>query len=55
MAVTARYTESLQVPIEPELRSRIREIADREGISSAQVAREVLIAGIGAREKAPAR
>jgi plasmid stability protein len=55
MAVHARYTESLQVPVEPEMRDRIRAIADREGVSLAQVAREILSAGIQAREEGPAR
>ena len=51
MAVTAQYTQPLQVVETPEMRKRIRAIADREGISQAQVARELHDRAIVWREK----
>jgi len=51
MAVTAKYTQPLQVVETPETRDRIKAIADREGISQAQVIREVLAYGLPARER----
>lgn len=50
MAVQARYTAPIQVVETPEMRERIVQIADREGISQAQVIREIIAAGISARE-----
>jgi len=52
MAVKAKYTQPLQVVETPETRDRIKAIADREGISQAQVIREVLADGLPAREAA---
>lgn len=40
----------LQVVAPPELRERIRALATRDKISQAQVVREILLAGIDARE-----
>lgn len=50
MAVQARYTAPIQVVETPAMRDRIMAIADREGISQAQVIREILTAGIERRE-----
>lgn len=50
MAVQARYTAPIQVVETPQMRDRICAIADREGISQAQVIREILASGIDARE-----
>lgn len=52
MAVQARYTAPIQVVETPLTRDRIVKIADREGISQAQVIREIIAAGIDARETA---
>lgn len=51
MAVQAKYTAPLQVVETAEMRGRITAIADREDISQAQVIREILAAGIEAREQ----
>lgn len=50
MAVQARYTAPIQVVETKAMRDRIVTIADREGISQAQVIREILAAGISQRE-----
>lgn len=50
MAVTARFTAPLQVVAEQSLKDRCKRIADAEGISLAQVYRDILWAGIAARE-----
>lgn len=52
MAVQARYTAPIQVVETPETRDRIVVIAEREGISQAQVIREIIAAGLAAREEA---
>lgn len=41
----------LQVVAPAELRERIRSIAERDGVSQAQVIRDILNAGIDARER----
>jgi hypothetical protein len=53
--LTARYTTPLQVVAEPELKARFKKVADAEGISLAQVYRDVLWAGIREREAESAR
>jgi hypothetical protein len=50
MALTARFTTPLQVVAEPELKRRVQVIADREGLSLAQVYRDILWSGIAKRE-----
>lgn len=50
MAVTARFTAPLQVLETQVMRDRITAIADAEGISQAQVIRDILRHGIGVRE-----
>lgn len=51
MAVTARFTAPIQVVETPEKRDRIKAIADREGISQAQVVRDIIEIGIETREQ----
>lgn len=51
MAVQAKYTQPLQVVETQAMRDRIVAIADDEKISQAQVIRDILEAGIGAREE----
>lgn len=51
MAIEAKYTQPLQVVETPEMRERIKVIADREKISQAQVARELHEAAIADRER----
>lgn len=41
MAVSAKYTAPLQVVETPEMRDRVKLIADREGISQAEVLRDM--------------
>lgn len=41
MAVSAKYTAPLQVVETPEMRDRVKVIADREGISQAEVLRDM--------------
>ena len=55
MAVRAKYTQPLQVVETPEMRKRISTIAEREGISQAQVARELHEHSIAWREKLSAK
>jgi predicted DNA-binding protein len=50
MAVKAKFEAPLQVVETREMRDRIVAIAEREEISQAQVIREILAAGIEARE-----
>lgn len=45
------HPNPLQVNATVAMRRRIREIAEREGISQAQVIRDILDAGIDARAK----
>lgn len=52
MAVQAKYTQPLQVVATPEQRARVKRIADREGISQAQVIRDLIDTGLPAREHA---
>lgn len=54
MAVKAKYEAPLQVVETKQMRDRIVAIAEREEISQAQVIREILAAGIEAREAASA-
>lgn len=51
MAVTAKYSKPLQVVETPEMRGRIIAIAEAEKISQAEVCRDILAAGIAAREE----
>ena len=51
MAVTRRYGQPLQVVIEDPVRERLKRIADREGISQAQVVREIIMTGIDDRDR----
>lgn len=51
MAVTAKYTAPLQVVETEETRERIKDIAEREKISQAQVIREIIAAGLADREQ----
>lgn len=46
----AKYTQPLQVVETQETRDRIVAIADREGVSQAQVIRELIADGLEARE-----
>lgn len=48
-------SKALQVPLPQELRDRIFDIAHAEGISMAQVVRDILEAGIGTRENLSAQ
>lgn len=50
MAVTARFTQPLQIVAEQSLKDRCKRIADQEGISLAQVYRDILWSGIATRE-----
>lgn len=50
MAVKAKYEAPLQVVETREMRDRIVAIAERENISQAAVIRDILAAGIEARE-----
>jgi hypothetical protein len=50
VAVEAKYGVPLQVPETDAMRARIKAIADREKISQAQVIRDIIAAGIEARE-----
>jgi hypothetical protein len=52
VAIEAKYTHPLQVVETEEMRDRIKAVADREKISQAQVIRDILAAGIEAREAA---
>lgn len=51
MAVQAKFTAPIQVVETREMRDRIVAIAEREEISQAQVIREIIAAGIEAREQ----
>lgn len=51
MAVKSQYTAPLQVVETPEMRDRVKAISDAEEISQAQVIRDILVAGIDARER----
>lgn len=55
MAVTAKFEAPLQVVETEEKRTRIKEIADREEISQAQVIRELIAYGLEWREELSAR
>lgn len=55
MAVQAKYTQPLQVVATPEQRARVKAIADREGISQAQVIRDLIDYGLGVREMVASR
>lgn len=50
MAVKKKFTQPLQVVETEEMRDRINTIAEAENISQAQVIRELIAAGIEARE-----
>lgn len=52
MAVTAKFSgQPLQVVETPEMVGRLRAIAERDGVSMASVVRDILSAGIRARER----
>jgi hypothetical protein len=51
MAVTAKYTAPLQVVETRETRNRIIEVAEAEGISQAEVIRDIIAHGIEWREQ----
>lgn len=51
MALKAKYEAPLQVVATKEMRDRIIAIAEAEEISQAQVIRDILAAGIDAREE----
>lgn len=51
MARKARFTTALPVYVEPDRKERILKIADTEEISQAQVIREIIDAGLEAREQ----
>lgn len=51
MAIKAKYQAPLQVVETEEMRDRIIAISDAEVISQAQVIRDILAAGIDAREE----
>lgn len=51
MAVTARFTAPLQVLEEQAMRDRITAVADAEGISQAEVIRDILRHGVSWREQ----
>jgi hypothetical protein len=51
MAVTAKYEKPLQVVETAEMRARIIAIADAEGISQAQVCRDLNALAIDERER----
>lgn len=51
MAVTAKYTQPLQVVETPETRARIIAIADKRGVSQAQVIRELIAYGLPRAEQ----
>jgi cytidylate kinase len=51
MARRAKYTTALPVYVEPSVKERIEALADRENISMAQVIREIIDGGLGARER----
>lgn len=56
MAVEAKFPgPPLQVLDTPEMRARIKDIADREKISQAQVCRELHAIGIDQREEQSVR
>lgn len=46
----ARLTKPIQVLVEPQLRNRIVKVADLEGLSMAQVIRDIIWSGIATRE-----
>ena len=48
--LTMPKAQPLQVVVTPEMRKRIKTIAEREGVSQAAVIRDILDAGIAARE-----
>lgn len=51
MALTARFTKPVQVVEEPAMLARIKAVADAEGISLAQVLRDLVRHGIRWREE----
>jgi len=51
VAIRKQFTQPLQVSETPEMRDRIIAIADRENISQGQVIRDLIKAGIAARER----
>jgi hypothetical protein len=51
VAVKAKYTAPLQVVETPEMRDRVKLIADSEEVSQADVIRDILAHGIEWREQ----
>lgn len=50
MARVAQYTDALPVYVTPEVRKRIKDIADREQVSQAEVVRDIIDIGLPERE-----
>lgn len=51
MALRARFTKPIQVVVTPAVADRCKAIADREGISQAQVYRDCIGAALPERER----
>lgn len=51
MAVTAKYTAPIQVVETPEVRARIKLISDTEGVSQAEVIRDIIEHALPWREE----
>lgn len=51
MARTAKYTDAIPVYETPEMRKRIKRIADTCNVSQAEVVRDILDSGIAEAEK----
>lgn len=50
MAQKKKYTTPLQIVVTPEMSDRIEKMADVEDVSKAKIVRDILEAGIDARE-----
>jgi cytidylate kinase len=51
MVKRAQYTKALPVYVIPSVKARIEAVAEREDTSMAQVIRDIIDAGLEAREK----
>ena len=47
MAVTARYTTPLQVPVRPDVRTEVERIAEENHVSQAEVVRRCIARSLG--------